>query len=113
MRDMQALRGLMPLVVVVAILAGLSRAPHAAQTFGDWSAPINVVALNTTSNDEYAVLSRDGLTIYFTSDRPGSQIRPDGSRGLDLWVATRDSVDSPIWSEPQNMGPRINSAADD
>ena len=69
--------------------------------------------MNTTSNDEYAVLSRDGLTIYFTSDRPGSQIRPDGSLGLDLWFATRDSVDSPIWSEPQNMGPRINSAADD
>jgi hypothetical protein len=84
-----------------------------AETFGDWSTPSNVASLNTSSNDEYAVLSRDGLTIYFTSDRPGSQIRPDGRLGLDLWFATRDSVDSPIWSEPQNMGPRVNSAADD
>jgi hypothetical protein len=78
--------------------------PRAVQTYGDWSAPINVgPPLNTTSNDEYAVLSRDGLTIYFTSDRSG---------GLDLWFATRDSVDAP-WREPRNMGPRINSAADD
>ena len=76
-----------------------------AETFGDWSTPMNVAPLNTTSNDEYAVLSRDELTIYFTSDRPGS-LR------LDLWFATRESVDSP-WSEPENMGPRINSAADD
>jgi hypothetical protein len=62
--------------------------------------------LNTAANDEYAVLSKDELTIYFTSDRA------PGSGGLDLWFATRDSVDSP-WSPPDNMGPTINSAADD
>jgi hypothetical protein len=78
----------------------------AAETFGEWSSPLNVgPPLNTASNDEYAVLSRDELTIYFTSDRPGSL-------GLDLWFATRESADSP-WTEPQNMGPRINSEADD
>ena len=87
--------------------------PSTPPMFGDWSAPSNVASLNTSSNDEYAVLSRDGLTIYFTSDRPGSQIRPDGSLGLDLWFATRDSVDSPSWNTPENMGSLINSAADD
>jgi hypothetical protein len=87
--------------------------PSTPPTFGDWAAPSNVASLNTSSNDEYAVLSRDGLTIYFTSDRPGSQIRPDGSLGLDLWFATRDSVDSSAWNTPQNMGSLINSAADD
>lgn len=79
---------------------------RAAETFGDWSAPLNIgPPLNTASNDEYAVFTRDQLTVFFTSDRPGS-------RGLDLWVATRDSVDSP-WREPENMGPRINSDVDD
>src|SRR6266496_1251579 len=77
-----------------------------AETFGDWSAPSNVASLNTSSNDEYAVLSRDELTIYFTSNRPGSL------GGLDLWFATRDSADSPTWNTPQNMG-LVNSAADD
>ena len=77
--------------------------PRTAGTFGDWSAPVNVgPPLNTASNDHYAVLSRDELTIYFTSDRPGS-LGAD-----DLWFATRESVDSP-WREPQNMGALINT----
>ncbi|HEU5258369.1 MAG TPA: hypothetical protein VFU28_20420 [Vicinamibacterales bacterium] len=79
----------------------------AAETFGDWSSPVNVTSLNTASNDEYAVLSRDGLTIYFTSNRPG------GLGGLDLWFATRDSAESLLWSNPQNMGPLVNSEVDD
>jgi len=62
--------------------------------------------INTSYNDTYAFLSRDELTIYFTSDRPG------GRGGNDLWFATRESVDSP-WREPQNMGARINTASDD
>ena len=78
----------------------------AAETFGDWSTPLNIgLSLNTAANDEYAVLSRDELTIYFTSDRAGFG-------GLDLWFATRDSVHS-LWSDPQNMGPLVNSEADD
>src|SRR5678810_1323875 len=65
----------------------------AAETFGDWSTPLNIgLSLNTAANDEYAVLSRDELTIYFTSDRAGFG-------GLDLWFATRDSVHS-LWSDP-------------
>jgi hypothetical protein len=76
--------------------------PSTPPTFGDWSAPVNVgPPINTIYNDNYAVLSRDELTIYFTSDRPG------GFGGDDLWFATRDSIDS-VWGEPQNMGTPIN-----
>jgi WD40 repeat protein len=82
-------------------------APRAPKTFGDWSAPVNVgPPLNTPYNDHYAVLSRDELTIYFTSDRPGSL------GGDDLWFATRESVDSP-WREPQNMRAPINTTFTD
>ena len=108
MRRMQILRGLVPAVVVMAILAGLARSPRAAQIFGDWSAPVNVgPPINTIYNDNYAVLSRDQLTIYFTSDRPQG-----GLGGDDLWFATRESVESP-WHDPQNMGPRINTPSID
>jgi hypothetical protein len=78
-----------------------------AKTFGEWSPPVNVgPPLNTADNDNYAVLSRNQLTIYFTSDRPG------GFGGDDLWFATRESVDS-LWEEPQNMGAAINTDAAD
>jgi len=53
----------------------------------------------------YAVLSKDDLTVYFTSDRQGSM-------GLDdLWFATRDSVDAP-WGPAQNMSDINSTAAD-
>jgi hypothetical protein len=82
-----------------------SRRP--TETFGEWSPPVNVgPPLNTAYNDNYGVLSRDELTIYFTSDRPG------GLGVEDLWFATRESVDSP-WEDPQNMGAPINSSLAD
>jgi hypothetical protein len=64
---------------------------------GAWSAPINVgPPLNTQYNDTYPILTADGLTIYFTSDRPG------GLGGDDLWVSRRESTDSP-WEQPENL----------
>ena len=81
--------------------------PRTPETFGEWSTPVNVgPPLNTADNDNYAVLSRDELTIYFTSDRPG------GLGAEDLWFATRESIDSP-WGEPQNMGAPINTSVAD
>jgi len=81
-------------------------APYTAETFGDWSSPINVgPPVNTEYNDTYAILSRDELTMYFTSDRPG------GLGGDDLWFTTRASLDDP-WADPQNMSALNTSAAD-
>src|SRR5262245_32581887 len=96
-------RSLILLCVLACYTATPDTARRSAETFGDWSAPVNVgPPINTIYNDNYAVLSRDELTIYFTSDRPGSL-------GMDdLWFATRESIDAP-WQEPQNMGPRINT----
>ena len=74
--------------------------------FGAWSVPINVgPPLNTPYNDMYAILTSDGLTIYFTSDRPG------GLGGDDLWVSRRESTDEPF-GEPENLVV-LNSAAND
>src|SRR5262245_53347258 len=65
--------------------------------FGAWSLPINIGSpLNTQYNDTYAILTADGLTIYFTSDRPG------GLGGDDLWVSRRESTDAP-WGQPDNL----------
>jgi len=47
--------------------------------------------------------SRDGLELYFASDRPG------GFGGFDIWVSTRETIDAP-WGEPVNLGPNVNSS---
>ena len=51
-------------------------------------------------------VTTNGLTLYFTSDRPG------GYGKYDIWVAERSSTDAP-WGEPVNLGPTINTDAPD
>jgi hypothetical protein len=78
----------------------------AAQEFGPWSAPVNLgPVINTVSDDMHPTLSKDGLTMIFSSNRPG------GAGGLDLWVAQRDSIDS-AWQVPQNLT-MLNTSFDD
>ena len=48
-------------------------------------------------------LSLDGLTLYFSSSRPG------GQGEADLYVTTRSSFDDP-WGPAQNLGPSVNTA---
>ena len=50
------------------------------------------------------MLSADGLTLFFNSDRPG------GSGSYDLWVTTRRTTSDP-WGPPANLGPIVNSPA--
>lgn len=60
------------------------------------------------NNDEYScghpALSPDGNVLIFASDKPG------GFGGTDLYQV-RKQGDS--WSEPENMGPRVNTARDE
>ena len=54
---------------------------------GDFSPPSSVPGVNGSSTrEERAALSNDGLTIYFVSDRSG------GVGGKDIWMGTRTSA---------------------
>jgi hypothetical protein len=66
-------------------------------------APLSGV--NGTSNEGRAVLSNDGLTVYFASERPG------GVGSVDLWVATRNDG-SGSFSEVTNLA-GLNSSSFD
>ena len=72
-----------------------------AQPFG---APQNLgSSVNSLGFGDYSPeLSPDGLTLYFSSSRPG------GLGQADLYVTTRESTDDP-WEPPQNLGPTVNS----
>ena len=69
-----------------------------------FGAPRNLgTAVNAVGFGDYSPeLSRDGLTLYFSSSRPG------GLGLADLYVTTRESTDDP-WEPPQNLGPTVNS----
>ena len=78
----------------------------------EWSAPVNLgPVVNSTSNEQNAVLARDGLSLYFSSNRLGS------SGSLDIWVSQRACTDGGdpacAWQTPMNLGAPINSAGAD
>lgn len=89
--------------VVVALgtavlLVGVSGQLVSAQKFANWSPPVNLGPLvNSPFLDGNPAISKDGLSLYFASNRPG------GVGGNDLWVAQRQGLDSP-WSPPLNLG---------
>ncbi|GIW80690.1 MAG: hypothetical protein KatS3mg105_2497 [Gemmatales bacterium] len=69
---------------------------------GEWQKAEPVRELNSAGHDLGPVISRDGKTLYFYSDRPG------GQGGFDLYVAKLTAAG---WSTPRNLGPKINTAA--
>jgi Tol biopolymer transport system component len=90
------------------LLLALSLAPGAwAHGFSEWSTPQNLGSVvNTESTDGCPFLSKDGLSLYFASNRPGA------AGGNDLYVSERETTRGP-WGPAVNLGPDINSAANE
>src|SRR6266850_1864714 len=75
--------------------------------FSDWSAPVNLgPPINGAFADAGSFISKDGLSFYVSSTRPG------GCGNFDIWVSTRETRDE-AWGEPQNLGCDVNSSGFD
>lgn len=71
----------------------------------NWSRPKNLGSVvNSKYWESQPSLSSDGKTLYFASNRPG------GYGGRDLWVTNQEDDE---WSQPQNLGPLVNSFKDE
>ena len=92
-------------VAAIILIAMASTSPvTAAPEYSEWSRPINLgPVVNSGFNDLAPALSKDGLSLYFQSNRPGGS-----AGGLDLWVSQRPDVDAP-WGPPVNLGAAINT----
>jgi hypothetical protein len=65
--------------------------------------PVNLFELSSGQSEGRVVLSSDGLTAYFSSDR-------DGGRGApDLWTASRQNIEQPF-SELEDLWPLNTSS---
>jgi tetratricopeptide (TPR) repeat protein len=70
-----------------------------------WAQPERFGAtINTPDFEGMPSLSGDNKTLYFVSDRAG------GFGGKDIWVT---SFKDGLWQVPQNLGPEINTSADE
>lgn len=70
------------------------------KTDGKWSAPKELPFNSPDYSVGHPALSKDGKTLYFSSNMPG------GYGGSDLYKSTYDGED---WSEPINLGNVINT----
>lgn len=66
---------------------------------------VDVVGVNTDYWETHLAVTPDGKNIYFVSDRPG------GFGGRDIYRIIK--MPDGRWSEPQNLGPKINSVYDE
>jgi hypothetical protein len=90
--------------IVAVVTCAFTLSAH-AQRYSDWSAPINLGPIvNSAFNDVGPAISKDGLSLYFTSNR----LDGIGFAGDDIYVSHRDSGDDP-WGPPVNLGPTINT----
>jgi WD40-like Beta Propeller Repeat len=78
-----------------------------AQKYSDWSTPVNLgPVINSGLSDQGPAISKNELSLYFTSNRS------DSLGGFDMYVSQRISVDDP-WSSPVNLGPTVNTTSDE
>jgi WD40 repeat protein len=98
------MRRMYRLLVVVAGIAVLQPTAKAAPTFSEWTTPVTLGdTVNSAWDDALPAFSKDGLSLYFTSNRPG------GFGTYDIWVSHRASSDAP-WEAPINLGGVINAS---
>lgn len=79
-----------------------------ARNDSSWSEPLNLGSIVNTAGEESApFLASDDKTLYFSSNGFS------GYGGSDVYMSRRLDDTWTHWSEPENLGPDINSKLDD
>jgi outer membrane protein OmpA-like peptidoglycan-associated protein len=85
-------------------LGGMDLFVSFLQSNGKWSSPLNLGRDVNTAGDESTVfLASDGMTLYFSSEGH------NGYGSNDIFMSRRVDSTWTRWSEPQNLGPAVNS----
>ena len=97
------------LAILVLALGLATKVANADFTFGE---PTNLgQTVNSSAGEGGPSISADGLTLFFDSVRPG------GHGGIDIWITTQQitgrQMTELFWGTPINLGPVVNSAADE
>jgi hypothetical protein len=95
------------LVVIAALTTCLAAESFNANEFwSEWSSATPVAEVNSPSPDGCPIESRDGLSLYIASMRPGTL------GGNDIWAADRAGKGQPF-GPPKHLDAPVNSPASD
>src|SRR6516162_6013893 len=71
--------------------------------FGPWLTPVNLgPVVNTQYLESHPAISKNGLSLYITSDRPEGVNGKNSTGFLEIWVSQRASRDAD-WGPPVNL----------
>jgi len=102
-RSKLRITGFIGAVVLVSAFTASAR----AQNYSEWSTPINLGPnVNSSAMDRAPAISKDGLSLYFASNRLG------GYGGEDIYVSQRETRDDE-WGLALNLGPIINTTSNE
>lgn len=100
MRTMVGACALMFVVLPATAIAQYQGSPACRSPergFTGWSVPVNLgTPVSTTYLESCVTISKNGLSLFFSS------VRPDGQGSRDLYVSKRESIDS-HWGDPQPL----------
>lgn len=84
-------------------------AVDAQPQYGPWSAPVNLgPVINSSLNENHPAISKNDLSLFITSSRPGGVNGANLLQFEEIWVSQRATPDAD-WGPPANLGPAINS----
>jgi hypothetical protein len=90
------------MIIIALFAAGVGDVR--ADSFGLWSDPQPVAAINTAAAEGCPIEAPDGLSLYFASSRSAA-----GAQGkLDIYRAHRATAQSD-WGASENLAPPVNS----
>ncbi len=96
----------------VAILVGFSVQAAAQEPHTDSTRLVENLGppINTEYAERFSMISPDGLTLYFSSNRPDGlgEANGQGQKAWDMYVAWRENVVDPF-GEAVNLGQNVNS----
>ena len=97
----------MAAVASACLVLGTLRASAGSPAYSDWSVPVNLGAsVNSPFNDFGPAVSKDGLSLYFGSNRPTEP--GDPLLDANIWLIRRPTPDSP-WGAPEPV-PALNTS---
>lgn len=82
---------------------------QASAVWSDWSEPVLVEAVNTPATESGPTLSKDGLSLYFHSNRADPLGVDPPLAVTSIWVSRRACRDC-AWQRPQRLGETVNAA---
>jgi hypothetical protein len=90
-------------LIALALMVAIRPYVTATPQLSDWAEPTNLgCQINSPFGEQGPAISKDGLSLYFGSMRPG------GFGASDIWVSQRASVRNP-WGPPLNLGAIVNT----